>query len=516
MQFNSVEYIFLFLPITLLIYHGVIGRLPIAIRQLFLIAATLVFYAWGGAKFLPLLLASIVFNYCAALVCGMVAGRPGIRSAVVVLAIVANIILLAYFKYLHFLGDVLASLAGGTFDFASVALPLGISFFTFQQIGYLVEVSRGRFPAGKPLDYASFVLFFPQLLAGPITQYQEVVPQLRDRLPRAAISRAIAVGLALFAIGLFKKTVVADTLALYASPAFEAAREGGKIGLVDTWIAAFSYTAQVYFDFSGYSDMAIGSARMFGIVLPLNFHSPLRSQSVVEVWRRWHITLGRWIQSYVFQPMSMPMARFAATRGFGKYGTLACAVLVPTMVSMLVVGVWHGAGWPFVLFGLMQGTYMATNEVWTTLRRKARKGRKGPRAGWKTALARAATIVAFVLSIVPFGQPTLDAAFRMYGAMFGLGNALVVHESWPLGLAAGLLVLAVTYLAIYLVPNTQQIMTRFEPVLEWSSRWRKVDPPKTEIAWKLTPGWALATGLVLFFGVAFIMRGTAKFIYFNF
>ncbi len=516
MQFNSVEYIFLFLPIALLGYHGIVRHLPVQIRQLFLIAATLVFYAWGGARFVPLLLVSITFNYAAAVLCGIVVGKPRIRAAVVVLAIVTNIALLAYFKYLNFLADVVNDLAGGNFDFAAVALPLGISFFTFQQIGYLVEVSRGRFPAGKPLDYASFVLFFPQLLAGPIVQYQEIVPQLRGKLARSAISRTILIGLALFAIGLFKKTVVADTLALYAGPAFDAAREGNPIGLIDTWIAAFSYTAQVYFDFSGYSDMAIGSARMFGIVLPLNFHSPLRSQSIVEVWRRWHITLGRWIQSYVFQPLSMPMARMAATRGYGKYGTLVCAVLVPTMIAMLVVGVWHGAGWPFVLFGLMQGTYMATNEVWTTIRRKARKGRKGARPGWKTALARTATIIAFVLSIVPFGQPTLDAAFRMFGAMAGLGQPLVVHDSWPLGLAAGLSVLVLTYLSIYLVPNSQQIMTRFEPVLEWSSRWRKVDPPRFAAEWKMTPGWSIATGIVLFFGVAFIMRGTAKFIYFNF
>lgn len=282
MQFNSVEYILVFLPLLLLAYHGLAARLGRVFRQLLLIAATLVFYAWGGAKFVPLLLGSIVLNYAAALIIEKTATTPARQHILLLLAVAANIVFLGYFKYLNFLADIWTSLAGGTLRVEHIALPLGISFFTFQQIGFLVEVSRGRQGAGKPLDYASFVLFFPQILAGPITQYAEIVPQLRDRMARGTVAPAIQIGLALFAIGLFKKTVIADTLALYASPAFEAARGGGPLGFLDTWLSAFAYTGQVYFDFSGYSDMAIGTARMFGLILPLNFHSPLRSQSVVE------------------------------------------------------------------------------------------------------------------------------------------------------------------------------------------------------------------------------------------
>lgn len=522
MQFNSAEYILLFLPVLLLAYHGLAARLHRASRQILLIAATLVFYAWGGARFLPLLLGSVVLNYVAALIVERSATTPARQHGLVLLAVAANVAFLGYFKYLNFLSDIWTGLGAGSFRIENLALPLGISFFTFQQIGFLVEVSRGKQPAGKPLDYASFVLFFPQILAGPITQYSEIVPQLRERLSRAAVAPAIQVGIALFAIGLFKKTVIADTLALYAAPGFEAAREGGALGLLDTWLAAFAYTAQVYFDFSGYSDMAIGTARMFGVIMPLNFHSPLRSQSVVEIWRRWHVTLGRWVQSYVFQPISIPLARRAAVQGYGKYATLALAVIVPTMISMLIVGVWHGAGWPFVVFGLMQGFYMSVNETWTTLRRKARKGRKGPRAAWKVGLSRMATTLAFVASIVPFGQPTLASANRMFAAMVGMGDGLlVIPADWPLGATVAFVIVVVCYAALFLVPNSHQIMDRFEPVLEWSSRWRKIDPPRADppridLAWRMTPGWAVATGVVLFLGFAFIMRGTATFIYFNF
>lgn len=516
MLFNSLEYIFVFLPVALLLYHWVVPGLRAQWQRHLLIVLTLVFYAWGGVQHLVLLLASVALNYTAARLIETVRERAGASRAVLPLAVIANLLLLGYFKYFNFVVGSVVDAMGGTFRAESILLPLGISFFTFQQIAFLVEVARGRVGAGKPLDYAGFVLFFPQLLAGPIVQYKELVPQLGQTLTRQQVARAVMIGMTMFAIGLFKKTVIADTLALYASPVFEAAREGRPIGLLDTWLAAFAYTAQVYFDFSGYSDMAIGSARLFGIILPLNFHSPLRSESVVEVWRRWHITLGRWIQSYVFQPLSIPLARVAAHKGMGRYGTLGLSVIVPTMTAMIIVGVWHGAGWPFVLFGLMQGIYMSVNELWGAYRRKARKGRKGPRAAWKTQLARTATLIAFVVSIIPFGSPHMAETLRMFAAMAGSSGWLVAPDVWPLGAGAALLITALCYVAIFVVPNTQQIMARFEPVLEWSSKWSRSGAGPIVAEWKMTAGWAAFSGAVLFLGVACIMRGTAKFIYFNF
>ena len=476
MLFNSIGFLFGFLPVVVGLYY-VLAFSPLhALRRPLLILATLVFYAIGGAQFLPLLLASTVFNYLAGFAVERLASVRGgkAKPLALVAAILANIALLGYFKYFNFLALSANEAFGTSFAIERIALPLGISFFTFQQIGYLVDVSRGRIAAGKPLDYLSFVLFFPQLLAGPIVQYAEVVPQHQAKPLWGGAGRNILVGLVIFAIGLAKKTAIADTAALYAGPVFAASAAGGPVGLVDSWLGAFAYTAQVYFDFSGYSDMAIGTARMLGIVLPLNFHSPLRSASVVEIWRRWHITLGRWVQSYVFQPISLALARRAAAMQLGAWGTLALAVLLPTMTSMLIVGVWHGAGWTFVVFGLMQGAYMATNEVWTALRRPHRKARKKAglaEAVWHDPLARVATLIAFTISIVPFGSGSLTDMGIMLRAMAGAGDLLLVPAEWPLGLWAAVATVLACYLIVFLCPNTQQIMARFDPVLEWSQRW---------------------------------------------
>lgn len=276
MLFNSVNFIFLFLPIVVAGYY-VLALSPLAmLRRPFLILATLVFYAFAGSQFIGLLLASVALNFVASQVIAGLGDRPAARSGAVALAVIGNLLVLGYFKYFTFILRTLNDAFAAGFEIERILLPLGISFFTFQQIGYLVDVSRGRIKPAGPLDYASFVLFFPQLLAGPIVQYAEVEAQHRASPQRGLIGANILIGLAIFAIGLFKKTVIADTLALYALPVFKAANAGEALGLIDTWIAAFAYTAQVYFDFSGYSDMAIGTARMLGIVLPINFLSPLR------------------------------------------------------------------------------------------------------------------------------------------------------------------------------------------------------------------------------------------------
>lgn len=512
MLFNSIVYIFAFLPTALALYHLVgLTRLH-PLRRVLLIGLTLVFYGFGSWKLIPLLLGSVALNYAAAMVLSRLEAKPTLQRLWLSAAIAGNIGALFYFKYFNFVLVSLNDAFDTRFIIERIVLPLGISFFTFQQIAFLVDLLRKRFKLGGLLDYASWVLFFPQILAGPIVLYGETAPQLRENPARGTVGRNILIGLVIFSIGLFKKTVVADTLALYASPVFEASRAGVPIGFLDTWLAAFAYTAQIYFDFSGYSDMAIGTARMFGVTLPLNFHSPLRSASVVEIWRRWHITLGRFVQNYIFQPIAVPMTRFAMGRDFGRWRLLAAAVIIPTMISMLVVGAWHGAGWPFLVFGLMQGLYMSANEIWSELRRKSR--RQAPPV-WADTLARAGTLAAFTLSIIPFGSPTVEAMWRMFSAMTGHGGVLTLPEAWPLGLSGALVVVAVAYVAIYVAPNTQYIMAQFDPVLEWK-KWRKSAASPMRLEWRMTSAHAALAALIFFLGVAFIMRGSAKFIYFNF
>ncbi|MET0247492.1 MAG: MBOAT family O-acyltransferase [Sphingomonas sp.] len=516
MPFNSVGFLFIFLPVSLAFYHLLFARSD-RFRQLFLIVVTLLFYAVGGAEYLGLLIASVAVNYLAArLIAG---GTPGSRRAGAALAgaIGFNLSLLFYFKHMDFFIGNANALFGADLVLPTIVLPLGISFFTFQQIGFLVDLSRGRFTLGRAVDYASFVLFFPQLLSGPIVKYDELTPQLRTRPARSTASANILIGLTIFAIGLAKKTVIADSIGGLGAPVFEAAATGQPAGMAVSWIAAFAYTAQIYFDFSGYSDMAIGVARMFGIVLPFNFHSPLRATSIIELWRRWHVTLSRWVQTYIFQPLSMPLARFTAHRMPGRLGMFVMSFAVPTTLAMVVIGIWHGAGWTFVLFGALQGLYIIVNEYWRQARRKKRKASKSEPPAYAAPLARALTLVAFVMAQVLFRSPDLATAGRLYANMIGMGSAqgAALLPAWPGGLAGAVAALLLVYAIVYLAPNTQQFMARWNPVLDWE-KWRKVDPPARPIEWKMTAAWVAASALILFVGFVLMMRGTTNFIYFNF
>ena len=445
MLFNSVVFIFVFLPFVLLIYYGVAQsplRAPVPTGP---DPATLVFYGLGNQEFVPLLIASVAFNYIAGLVVERCGERPETKNLVLFAAVIINLMLLGYFKYFSFVVSSLESVLHSGFAIERIAAPLGISFFTFQQIGFLFDVSRGRVSAGKPLDYASFLLFFPQLLAGPIVQYKETVPQLREAVKYGTVCRSILVGLVYFSIGLFKKTVVADTAALYASPVFDAARTTAPIGLLESWIAAFSYTSQVYFDFSGYSDMAIGTARMFGIILPLNFHSPLRSASVVEIWRRWHITLGRWVQSYVFQPISISTGP-ASLRHAGSIGPalFIFAVLIPTMISMLIVGIWHEAAGLYLRglradAGLLHGDQRGMGCG-------AQEGSQGAQSRlWRTAALEQAGVAGGNsdrlrgIDRAISGSADLGTTGRMWFAMLGMGPRHAEMAGWPLGTIAAVL-----------------------------------------------------------------------------
>lgn len=519
MLFNSIEFLLFFLPAVLAVSYVLSCHADQRYRRFFIVLATLIFYAFAGIKFLFLLLASVSVNFVAGHVIARSARTAGSNFALLSCAVVLNLLVLGYFKYFNVVIDAVNLLAAADFSVEQIILPLGISFFTFQQIGYLVDVGRGRVRPGGLLDYANFVLFFPQLLAGPIVKYEEVIEQHRCQPDRKKTSLNVLIGLTIFSIGLFKKTVIADSLALYAGPVFVAAGDGSAIGFFDTWLAAFAYTAQVYFDFSGYSDMAIGTARMFGIILPLNFLSPLRSRSVVEIWRRWHVTLGRWVQSYVFQPISLPLARRAAMAGHGAYRTLILSTIIPTMASMLVIGVWHGAGVTFVVFGLLQGIYMSANEWWAAFRRKARKARR--KAGiaeprWHGPVACAATLLAFVFAIIPFGASDGASMIALFGAALGGAGGLVVPDAWPFGLSGCITLVVVAYVLIFVMPNSSEIMGKFEPVLNWCKDWAGMAPSRYQVTWEPNLGWSVLTGAALFFAIAFIMRGTTEFVYFGF
>jgi len=516
LSFNSIIFILFFLPISVLGYY-LLALTPLhRLRLPFLILMGLIFYGRAQLSYVPLLLGSIVVNYLIAstIARNRTAGNTG--RAWLVLGVILNAGALLSLKYLSAVVGTIANATGYSNPITGIVAPLAISFYTFQQISFLVDVARGRVKVDGLVRYMSFVAFFPTLLAGPISLYSEMAPQLGIRPQFKGIAQNLVIGLVIFSLGLFKKTVVADTIGLWVDPIFTSVHNGHTLAFFPGWGVAFAYTLQIYFDFSGYCDMATGAARMLGIVLPLNFFSPLRSTSISDVWRRWHMTLGRFVRGYIYQPLSIPLARHAAEKGYGKWTALTVSTFLPTFLAMLIIGTWHGPNWTYVLFGAMHGTFMVINEIYNILTRKRRRKKKD--SGIAVFCYGLLTLLAFVSAEVPFRSETVADALRIFGGMVGL-NGLGLAQDWSLlaptdnGMTLPILVFGL--LIVYLPPNTEQIMDRFHPALEWE-KWRVVDPARLRFVFRMTPLGIAVASLAFFFGFAFISRGTTQFIYFNF
>jgi alginate O-acetyltransferase complex protein AlgI len=520
MLFNSFEFIFAFLPLALIATYAA-GRWRQSTAKVVLLVLSLAFYAYWRLQQLPLLLFSIIFNY---IVGGLIQrysadGRTGRLRALLIFGVLVDVGMLGWFKYANFVTANLDAAFGTGIHLAHIALPLAISFFTFQKIAYLIDSARGETKPISFLDFSLFAAFFPQLIAGPIVHFKEIIPQLQSRRWGHLIGRNILVGLVMFAMGLFKKTVIADTLATYANPLFHAGTGGHALGLGSAWLAALSFTLQLYFDFSGYSDMAIGLGRMLGVKLPLNFHSPLRAANIMNYWRRWHMTLQRFIVAYIFQPLSLPLNRFAARRGFPTWPAFAIGVCVPTIVTFLVVGIWHGAGWTFVIFGLMHAVYICVNEVWREVlkrrrRRLKRAGRPAKEPGKPLIVFyHAITLIAVMYANVVFRTPHVRDAVGIWSGMTGLqGGSPAGVPGLDGGLAA---TLALGIALVFLAPNTQQILGRFDPAYNWRE-WSDVGHAPLAWTWRPNTAGLLFAAAAFLLGVLFIERGRAVFLYFNF
>jgi alginate O-acetyltransferase complex protein AlgI len=522
MLFNSFIFIFGFLPLALIIFYGLGARRQSA-ASIALTLLSLGFYAWWRPVQLPILLFSIVFNY-------WVGGA--IQKAFqfdqsrrvrwwLTFGVLVDVGLLGWFKYANFIVDNLNAL-GADITLNKIALPLAISFFTFQKIAYLVDSAQGKAKRMTFPEFALFASFFPQLISGPIVHYSEVVPQFRRAVFGRVNWRNLMVGLVIFSIGLFKKTALADSLAPFADPLYRSVEEGARIGALGGWLAAVTYTFQLYFDFSGYSDMAIGLGRMLGVKLPLNFHSPLRAASMIDYWRRWHMTLQRFLVAYVFTPVALPLNRSAAELGLVGWSSFIVGVVAPILATFLVSGLWHGAGWTYVAWGLLHGSYIAANEAWREHgRRKVRalrKAGKTPPVASKLTVAgcHTMTLLAIVFANVMFRAKSIGAALSIWAGMMAVSgasmNGLAAPPSldWPLTV-----LLTLCAFIVFMTPNTQQIMGHFDPARNWAE-WRDVGKPLIRWTWKPTPLGAVFAGVTLFLGIAFIQRGQAVFIYFNF
>ena len=345
MLFNSFPFIFYFLPITFILIL-IFNRFSksIELRNVTLLMASLIFYGYWNISFLPLLISSIILNYSASLLIN----RNILARKITILMVCLNIICLLCFKYLLFFSQIFISDDNIPVFIRTIILPIGISFFTFQQIAYIVDVYKKRVNIGSLMNYSLFVSFFPQLIAGPIIRYKQMFNQLNTNKP---LQKYLFQGIFLFIIGLFKKVVIADSFATQADTIFNRAEEMGIVNTLDAWLGALSFSFQIYFDFSAYSDMAIGIGLMFGFILPVNFNSPYKALSVIEFWRRWHVTLSSFFRDYIYIPM-----------GGNRYGIRQQILLL--FFVMLLVGLWHGAAWTFLIWGLYHGFLLSIFHVY--------------------------------------------------------------------------------------------------------------------------------------------------------
>lgn len=494
MLFNSYIFIFLYLPITIVVFFLIGRRGHHSIAISWLVGASLFYYGWWNPAYLGLILGSILFNYAI----GIIISRDVQRQSIYLLAfgIVVNLAFLGFFKYANFFIDNVNSLFSTNIYISQIILPLAISFFTFQQIAYLVDSWNGETREYNFLHYCLFVTFFPQLIAGPIVHHKEMLPQFAKDIVYKLNYENIAVGLSIFILGLLKKVVVADSAARYVTPYFDMAAKGVALTFIDAWTGALAYTFQLYFDFSGYSDMAIGIARIFGILLPINFISPYKAHSIIDFWRRWHVTLSRFLRDYIYFPLGGN--RKGSRR---RYTNL--------MITMLLGGLWHGAGWTFVIWGALHGIYLVVNHTWRSLHFRILVFSKYPL--WLTNnISWTITFLSVVVAWVFFRAASIDSALYMLETMFGL-NGVSFSTSRDISIGKIFAYFGCLMFIVKALPSSMEIMSSYNPVIE-----KDIVFPKSIItlSWKPTKRWALLYSVFAILSLyTMISKGYHEFIY---
>ncbi|MGE5389757.1 MAG: MBOAT family O-acyltransferase [Deltaproteobacteria bacterium] len=456
MLFNSYEYIFMFLPLALILYFMFNRIFSKRIGIAWLVIASLFFYSYWNIRYLPLILVSIIVNYLTgSTLSRRAAADTPRRRSLLILGLCFNLGLLGYYKYTDFFIGNMNHL-GAHFALLHIVLPLGISFFTFTQIAYLVDAYRGEVKEYSLLNYALFVTFFPHLLAGPIIHHREMMPQFAAEDNKGVNYENLCRGLLLLSLGLFKKIIIADAFAVWANYGFDTAP---SLTLLEAWIASLSYTMQLYFDFSAYTDMAIGSALMFNIRLPINFNSPYKSLSIQEFWRRWHITLSRFLRDYIYIPLG------GNQRGQAR-------IYLNVLITFLLGGLWHGAAWTFVFWGVLHGLALVINRAWQRLGLKMNKV-----LGWfltfnfvniawvffrAKSWGDAAKVLSGMLGMqgvnLPASLSSRLAFLSTYGIEFGMFNM-------PVDMKLAALAVAVSIIVVLMFKNSMEMEARFRPNL---------------------------------------------------
>ncbi len=450
---------------------------------------SLLFYAQWNAWNLWVILGSIAFNWW---ISGRISGNAEddrARKLWLVAGVAANLAVLSYFKYLDFFFSVLSGTAGFSYVPSSGGLPLGISFFTFQQIIYLVDLYRKATVSSGVIDYVFCVTFFPHLIAGPIIRYRKLLPQLQDVANLVIRKDFFAAGLVFFTLGLLKKVVIADNLAPIADAVFSGTLSHLPVSTPDAWGGALAYTLQLYFDFSGYSDMAIGLGLFFGVELPVNFNSPYKSRSIVEFWRRWHITLSEFLRDYLYIVL-----------GGNRKGS--ARQYLNLMVTMFLGGLWHGAGWTFVLWGGMHGAGLCATHLYRKIKGLSDHRGAVPRGG---LLAWAGTMLFIIFAWVLFRADNMPSAWRIWMAMLGFGDGFAFSAP-----AAKLIWIVPALLVALFAPNCQQIMGSFRGAYELYGL-----PRFSRLQFQADWVWGGLTAIA-FLGVSLLLSTNSKFLYFDF
>ena len=518
MLFNSPLFIFAFLPLTVGMFYVLAGR-NVARALIWLTIASLFFYGWWRPFNILILAPSIALNFAIArFLVRYTDERPRWSAVLFWFGIAFNICFIGYFKYIDFGATLSNDLFGTQFVMQRVLLPLGVSFITFQKIALLVDARAGRVTEVPLRDYVLFVLFFPPLISGPIVHYREIMPQFAKLDGRFKWEDG-AVGGSLFCFGLAKKMLIADPIAVQISPIWNAAAAGRHPSLLEAWAAALGFIVQLYFDFSGYSDMAIGVARLFGIRLPHNFNSPLRAASIIDYWARWHVTLTRFLTAYVFSPITLALTRArlakdkqAMSGRRTRLSTFAILVAGPTLVTMFISGLWHGAGYQFLIFGMLHGVALVINHAWRTWKPK-RADPKAPPPLWGYLLGWGITIVFAIFAKVFFRAADVHTALRMIGGMLGSQGVAVpaVFQGRfasllaPLGIVVQTsgdgganfvrtnILIAIAWLIALTLPNTHEMLAKYGPALDFRivPGWRAI-----HLQWRPTMAWAIAMAVI--------------------
>lgn len=505
MLFNSHTFLFAFFPCTVVIFF-ILGYYNHLVAQFWLSGASLFFYGWWNASFVWLLLASVLFNYCAGYLISHTFQYKGYYSRFfLIVAVSVNLLLLVYFKYAGFIAETVDEVFGWTPRVRHILLPLGISFFTFTQIAFLVDAYQRKAKEFSLIHYILFVTYFPHLIAGPILHHRHIMPQFADFRTYRVDWSNISVGWTVFVISLAKKVFIADTFGTIATPIFLDAQHGVEHVLTVAWAGALAYTFQLYFDFSGYSDMAIGLSLFFNVKLPLNFNSPYKATNIIDFWKRWHMTLSAFLLYYLYIPL-----------GGNRYGS--ARRYLNLLVTMLLGGLWHGAGWTFIIWGSLHGLYLVVNHGFRAV---------VSQWGWQNRLGSAGkpmgvaiTFLSVVVAWVFFRAESLTAASTMLHGMIGTNGLFDISDfgkvaELSFGWWSIVALIGIGLVVGWLLPNTQEFMRFYHPAYESAMQPSGL---AAQLVWQPTRWWTWSSVGVLFALVTFALSTEhgAQFLYYQF